>query len=380
MLLLASMAIGVAVARSGLLYRLAIVMLRQLPASHPIRCATLALFGMLFSAGLTSTAGRLALASPLAIDIAEALHYRPRSGGTVALSLSTFLGFGLLGSVFLTGSSPAVVVYGLLPAEVQAQMSFGAWFMAALPVHLIAGGLTLAFILRLYRPAAESGTSVSTLALQHAVLGRVTRAELGVALIVLLFILSLVTQPLHGLQPAWLATLAIAAAFLVGAVDDLGLRSGINWGLLLYLGIMLGFGEIFAQVQLEQWLAQTLGGLTTLTANSPELFVLAAALVGTAIGLALRSGPGSAVLSLTLYPTAVSVGVSPWAIGLVFLLTTNFFLYPAQNVYYLTAYYGTGERGFSHAQARPIALAYAAFTFLALALTLPYWRWLGLLH
>jgi CRP-like cAMP-binding protein/di/tricarboxylate transporter len=380
MLLLASTAIGVAVARSGLLYRLAIEMLRRLPASHAVRCAILASFGMFFSAGMSSATGRLALASPLAIDIAEALRYRPRSGGTVALSLATFIGFGLLGTVFLTGSSPSVLVYGLLPADVQAQMSFGVWFLAALPIHLIVGGLTLALLVRLYRPTDESGASPSTLALQQAVLGRVTRIELGVALIVVLFVVSLVTQPLHGLPPAWLAMLAVAAAFLVGALDDQGLRNGINWGMLLYLGIMLGFGEIFAQVQLEQWLAQTFGGLTAITANSPELFVLVAALVGTAIGLALRSGPGSAVLSLALYPTAVSVGVNPWVIGLVFLLTTNFFLYPAQNVYYLTAYYGTGERGFSHAQARPIALAYAAFTFVALVLTLPYWRWLGLLQ
>ena len=39
----------------------------------------------------------------------------------------------------------------------------------------------------------------------------------------------------------------------------------------------------------------------------------------------------------------------------------------------------TGERGFSHAQARPLAIAYAAFVFVAIALSVPYWRWLGLI-
>jgi di/tricarboxylate transporter len=53
-LLLASMAVGAAVARSGLLYRGAIELVRRLPASHRVRCLTLGGLGALFSAGMPS--------------------------------------------------------------------------------------------------------------------------------------------------------------------------------------------------------------------------------------------------------------------------------------------------------------------------------------
>ena len=60
------------------------------------------------------------------------------------------------------------------------------------------------------------------------------------------------------------------------------------------------------------------------------------------------------------------------------LLASNLWLYPQQSVVYLTAYYGTDERGFSHAQARPLSYAYTAFLFIAILVSIPYWRWLGL--
>lgn len=81
-----------------------------------------------------------------------------------------------------------------------------------------------------------------------------------------------------------------------------------------------------------------------------------------------------------LYPTGTALGGDPWVIGMAFLLTTNQWVYSRQSYYYLTAYYGTGQRGFSHEQARPLALAYAVFTFVAIAASLPYWRWLGLIR
>src|SRR3712207_9526273 len=61
-LMLAAMAIGAAVERSGLLYRGAIELVRRLPPSHTIRCAILGVLGAAFSLGMPSLAGRIMLA------------------------------------------------------------------------------------------------------------------------------------------------------------------------------------------------------------------------------------------------------------------------------------------------------------------------------
>jgi hypothetical protein len=47
---------------------------------------------------------------------------------------------------------------------------------------------------------------------------------------------------------------------------------------------------------------------------------------------------------------------------------------------YLGLYEASEERAFSHAQARPAAIAFALLTLAGLALSIPYWQALGLLH
>lgn len=93
----------------------------------------------------------------------------------------------------------------------------------------------------------------------------------------------------------------------------------------------------------------------------------------------LRAGPGSAVLCLVVFPIAPLVGVSEWVVALAILMSTNLWLYPQQSPYYLVACYGSGGRGFSHRQARPLAFAYAVFVIVAVLASIPYWRWLGLI-
>ncbi|MDF3043622.1 MAG: crp 3, partial [Thermomicrobiales bacterium] len=71
--------------------------------------------------------------------------------------------------------------------------------------------------------------------------------------------------------------------------------------------------------------------------------------------------------------------VHPWIVMFTAMLANNLWLYPQQNVLYQAAYYATGERSFSHEQARPLAFAYPAFVIIALLASIPYWRWLGLI-
>ena len=378
-LLLASMAIGAAVERSGLLYRGAIELVRHLPSSHPVRCLTLAGLGVLFSSGMPSPNARLLLAAPLARDIADSLRYAPHSGGSAGLALATFVGFALMGSLFLTGNALCLLVYGLFPPDVQARMSWVGWFLAGLPTHLALFVLTMLFVLARYRPEGDEAPPEGTLALQRRVLGPLSRDEWSALLIVGFVLVGFSTQSLHGIDPAWLAVVAVAALFLTGTLDDSTFKHGVNLSFLLYVGVVFGFGAIFAHVELDRWLSQNLEVLAQLSGGSPTLFVMAVAAIAALLGLLLRPGPIALLLALALFQTAATVGVDPWVVAITVILATNLWLYPQQNVLYLTAYYATEERAFTHAQARPLAIAYTAFVFLAILISIPYWRWIGLI-
>lgn len=379
-LLLASMAIGTAVARSGLLYRAAIELVRRLPPCHVTRYLTLGGLGALISPGMPDPASRVMLATPLAQDVADTLRYPDRSGGSAGLALSTFVGFGLMGPLFLTGSPGGLIAYGLLPAEARAGIDWIRWFLAALPPMLLLFSLTMAFLVLRYRPESGSDLPEATLALQRRVLGRLTRDEWSSLVVLALLLLGFSTQSLHGIAPAWIGIVAVVVLVLLGSLDDTAIREGVNLNFLLYVGVILGLGPVFSHVGLDAWLTASLTGPAQLVAGTVVGCVLTIAVVAALLGIILRPSPIALLLGVALLPTAAAVGIQPWVVVFTVMISNNLWLYPQQNLLYQAAYDATGERSFDHAQARPLAFAYAAFVFIVLVASIPYWRWIGLIQ
>jgi DASS family divalent anion:Na+ symporter len=379
-LMLAAMAVGTAVERSGLLYRGAIGLVRRLPPSHAVRCLTLAGLGFFSALAMPSAPGRVLLAVPVAQDIADALRQPPRSGGAAGLVLATFVGFGLFGSLFLTGNPMGLIVYGLFPPETRAQMGWTRWLLAALPTHLVMFALTIGFVIWRYRPESDAAPAAETLILQQRVLGPVNRPEGVVAAVLVLLVAGFATQSLHGLNPAWIAVAAMVVLFVARVLDDATFKQGMNLSFLLYVGVILGFGDIFAYVHLDQWLAGALGGVPELARGSQTLFLVVVALLTMLLTVALRSGPVSILAALALFGPASALGVDPWVVAMTVLLSMNLWVYPQQNMLYQTAFLASGERGFTHAQARPLALLYPLFVLLSIVASIPYWRLIGLLR
>jgi hypothetical protein len=137
--------------------------------------------------------------------------------------------------------------------------------------------------------------------------------------------------------------------------------------------------DVFADTQLDKWLAQiatlTVGGL----ASNPVAFVAALTLLCYGLSLVMRWQAAAPLLTISLAPVGVSAGIDPWVIGLIALMACNGFFLPYQSTTYLALYHGTNGRLFTHRQARPMAVAYAVVTLLALCASVPVWRAMGLL-
>jgi len=84
------------------------------------------------------------------------------------------------------------------------------------------------------------------------------------------------------------------------------------------------------------------------------------------------------LLGLALVPTAPVVGVHPWIIIITLLASFSPWFFPTQSVAYSVAYEAAEGRLFTHRQARLACLGYTAVTLVGLAISVPYWRLLGL--
>ena len=378
MLLLAVFGLGTAVTRSGLLYRTVLLGLTHLPATHTVQGLAVAALGLVFTPAMPNATGRTAMAAPLAAEVADALGYEPGSRPRAGIALATLFGFGMMTGLFLTGSSSGLLIYSVLPPDVRAQFTWGAWVLAALPLHLVILLVGLVAALWLYRPSVANTVTRERLAIQRRLLGSPSRSE-RITLATPAFVLGgFMSQPLHGIDPAWVGLIGLCVLLVSGTLDEAALRSGVNWSFLLYLGVLVSLGEVFVQVGLDAWLASRLGSLLAPLAGSSFVFCLALTVAAFGLSFMVRWQAASVLLTLVLAPAVGPLGINPWIVGLIALVATNSWFLPYQSTIYLALYYGMGE-SFEHRQVRPVAWAFAAAVLVGVAVSVPYWRALGLL-
>jgi di/tricarboxylate transporter len=380
-LIVSIFAIGAAVASCGLLYRLALWVVLQARGSYSGQVAGLGLAGLLLGPAVPNATARVSFIAPAITEMAEALGYPPGSRAAAGLAMAVLVGFGQMVGTFPTSSSTALLAYAVLPEAARSGLDWGTWMLRALPAHAIILLGLLAAVIWLYRPArgeGQPGPASDALALQRTLLGPPSRRERIAALVVVFLLMGFVTQPLHGVDPAWLGAVAFVALTATGVVTAETLRA-VNWNFVLLFGVLASMGEVFASTKLDQWLAGLVAGLLGGLASTPVLFVGVLALVCFGLSLVLRWQAAVPLLTITLAPLAGGTGIDPWVVAMVALLACNGFWLPHQSTIYLALYHGTGGRLFSHEQARPVALAYWLLTLLGLCASVPFWHLLGLL-
>src|SRR5262249_20654353 len=171
------LAVGTAISRSGLMFRLVLLSLERLPRGFVPQSLMLCFTGILMTAGMTSGATRIALGVPIARGIADAMGVPPRSPGSAALGLLTVFSFLQMGELFVTGTVTGLVVHVLLPLAARRDITWWRWFFVALPIFVLVFSLNYATILGLFKPHRQGRVNLRAIHFQHALLGRVTPNE-----------------------------------------------------------------------------------------------------------------------------------------------------------------------------------------------------------
>lgn len=372
-LVLAVLAVGVAVGNTGLLYRVGLVALGRKPASWFSRCMTVALVGVAVTPTLPNATSRMALAAPMVREVAEALGYDPRSRAATGLALAALIGFGQMAGLFLTGSSVGLLVYGLLPADMRTEFGFVGWFVAALPLHLVLFVASLLAVSALYRPRGSAVSTGDRLALQRAVLGPMRREEKLCVAVLLAMIAGFVSEPLHGVNGAWIGVAALLALAAGRTLDTTMLRTGVNWPFLVFFGVITSLATVFDTLDIDVWLAARLTGPIREFAASGLIFCLALAVAGFALAFLVRWQAAAPLLTLVALPAASAAEVSPFLVALISLVSTQVWFLPYQSTVYLALYHGSSEL-YTHRDARPLAWLWGALVVLSIAAAYPVWR------
>jgi DASS family divalent anion:Na+ symporter len=262
------------------------------------------------------------------------------------------------------------------------QINWITWTLYGAPYNIMLLVSLLAVILWRYRPRKKldsvSSERMKSLALQTALLGPMSRDEkiaigVGVGLLV-----GFVTQPLHRIDPGWIAAAAVAVMSACRVVNPATLRA-VNWNFALLFGSLISLATVFSHTGLDQWLTGRVASIMGDLGSSRVAFVGLLAFLCVAVSFVVRWQAAAPLVTIALAPVASAAGIHPYIVGLIAVVACNGFLLPYQSTTYLALDAGTGRALFTRQQTLATAIAYGAASIVAAVLSIPFWKLMGLM-
>jgi anion transporter len=372
--------LGAAITGSGLFYRLSLHLVRMFPLSYYWQIIATGIMGVVVMALIPQQTARTVITSQMLVNLSESLGYKTPSKASTGLFVASFLGLGQLGFLFLTGSTTSLIAWGLLPADVRAQFTWGYWFMAALPPTLVVILIVLLCTILLYRPESQPKISYTMVQTQLNILGHLSHKEWISFVVLALTVIGWLTASYHGVDGAWIAIIAFAILINTGILDWGMMRKGIDWELLIHMGVTLSIPTLLREAKIDQWLVDVISPLILPFMESPAWFFVVIALLTYALKLVFTSFLAVVTLCVALLPLSIDVGMSPWIIAMIILIASEVWFFPYQVDWHMLAYSTTDGKGFSYPLMCRINVFYALAYLIALMAAIPYWRYLGLMN
>ena len=372
--------LGAAITGSGLFYRLSLHLVRMFPLSYYWQIIATGFMGIVVMALIPQQTARTVITSQMLVNLSESLGYKTPSRASTGLFVASFLGLGQLGFLFLTGSTTSLIAWGLLPTDVRAQFTWGYWFLAAMPPTLVVVAIVLLCTILIYRPESQPKISYTMVQTQLNILGGLSHKE-WISFAVLCFtVTGWLTAPYHGIDGAWIAIIAFAVLINTGILDWAMMRKGIDWELLIHMGVTLSIPTLLKQAKIDQWLVDVISPLILPFMDSPAWFFVVIALLTYALKLVFTSFLAVVTLCVALLPLSIDVGMNPWIIAMIILIASEVWFFPYQVDWHMLAYSTTDGKGFSYPLMLRINPIYALAYVIALVVAIPYWRYLGLMN
>lgn len=379
MTLVGVFALSAAIGSSGLSYRFILWLLFRLPDRPVYQQSALLLGGYLLSPITPSGNSRLSLLLPLYRDMQESLRLPKGGPAATALMTATFSGAMLFSPMLSTSKSSNITAVNLMPLQIQEQFLGLYWLVAAL---VAAVGITLIHLLanRLLFPLEQQAPlPKDRIAAQLALLGPMNGAERIALTGFVFFLLGAGSVSWHHVPPSWIAGCVLIGLLVSGALGKKAFRDQLDWPMVFFLLGMDGITRIMEHLGLDRVLAQVMTSWYSFVGGQIILFILASLATTLVVRLALPITSGMLVAANILMPVALAQGIQPWICIFMTAMFSDIWFKPYQSSQYTQVLsQGLGSHydqdGFMrYNQAMNLARVLIAF------LSIPYWKWLGLL-
>ena len=373
-------ALGGIAGKTGLLKRIALWVLKLFPASFTGQVWGLIGAGMIISPLIPSMNAKATLSTPIALSISDELGMARKSPGANGLFGACYVGFIIMGHMFMSGSFGHYVLVGMLP-EGYKTVTWLEWLLWALPWGIVTMcGLGL-FIVFAYKPKEKITLPKGYSDEQLAKLGPMSKNE-RICLWVLSGTLVLwMTESLHRISAGEVAVAAMCVLLMLKVMDRNDFKNGVEWPAVVFVGTVLNVAAVIQALKVDKWLGTEFKALFGNVAGEPTLLIITMILAVCVVKFIILSlVSASTMFVLVLPPIMLNFGIHPWIACIVPFAAGNIWYLSYMNPIYLCAHFSTRGEMANHSSMVKLCAAYTVLCIVGFIASIPYWRMLGLLE
>ena len=379
-IMVGAFALGAVAGKTGLLKRISLWVLNMFPKSFMGQVLGLMGSGVVIGPLIPSMNAKGALSSPIALAISDMLGLERNSKGACGLFGACYVGFIIMGHMFLSGSFSHYVLVGMLPEGYQ-QVTWLQWFLWSLPWGIVTFiGMMLA-IRFLYKPDHEVSLPKSFGAEQMAKLGPMKKDEKITLVVLILTLLMWMTESIHKISAGEVSLVSMCILASLKVMDRNDFKNGIEWPAVVFVGCLLNMGTVIQTLKVDKYLGVLLEPVLAPIVSEPALLIVVLCLAVFAVKFLIVSlTSAAAIFVLILPPVVISLGMHPWIIVMVAFAASNIFFLHYMNSIYLCSFFATKGEMVEHKSMSKLSLIYGVVTIIASLASIPYWRMLGMIQ
>ena len=367
---------GYTLQKTGLGKRIALTVIRLCRPSYISLVLAWVLIGVILSILTPSITVRVAIVIPIAVQFCELCKIQKGAKGS-ALILLTAFGMAIIpGSGWMSGLLAGPIMQGMYNATpgLQGIITFNSWFSVMFIPMMTVTALTAAGSLIFLKPDEPISREVFS-AIKEQPTDKITLHEIITVLMLLIVFLMFLTSSHHKIPDAAVCLAAVFLFFVFGILEARDFNTGVNWDLVVFMGMALSLGAVFSETGISQWLSAIVVPALAPIAVSPWIFIpgiMALMFAWRFVDVAIFI-PTMAIMIPILPDIQQAYGINPLIWAPVFVMAHNCFFMAYQNIWAMMSRTMAGDRAWDSRQLGIYGVIYFIACLLALIPFIPVW-------
>ena len=363
--------------KSGLINRIAMTVLSIFPATYRGAVTALTMCGVVVGPLIPSVTAKVNMIIPIATASAEKMGLKERSKSALGLWSAVYTTVNCGGNVFLSGSLHVSVMMGFMTKE---SFTYGSWFLATIVWFLVILVGNYLYCIFYCKPDEDLNLPPTFFKEKAKELGPASTHEKIATILLITCLIVWTTTKMHGLDTAMFGLLAIVVMVASGLITTEDFVTKIPWGLMVFIGGLLGMSTLMNTLGWSNYIAAVLGPVVGPVVSSPWIFVPFLCIFSWVLRFVVIDNVTSLVIMNAVFsPFMEAAHMSSFVLIFVHFMAALSWNMEYQNVYTRGTLAVAGNKYVTYKEAQKTSFVFCLLHLIATFVSIPIWQALGLI-